>query len=508
MTQQATQDYEKLLKLSRKTSLLSGITSLLGWDQETHMPMGSAPIRAEQMERMAEIIHKEQTSKNFVKALEKLIDIESGEVQVKNLKMNQKAALAKWRRDYLKAIALPKKFVSTFARVTCESINVWREAREENDFSKFAPCLKKIIDLNKQKADFYGFTDHPYDALLDQYEPEMSTKEVDKLFKSIKSPITKLLKNIRAAKQVNDSFLHGKFSERKQLEFGDMLLKDMGFDNQFGRMDLSTHPFSSSCHPTDSRVTTRVHKTALMSCLMAVLHEGGHSLYEMGLPQEHYGSPLCEAVSLGIHESQSRWWETRIGMSKPFWKHYLPLLKKTFKGKFDKVSLDRFYAALNKVEPSFIRVEADEVTYPLHVILRFELEKALIEGSMKVEEIPDAWNSAMKKMMGLTPTNFSEGCLQDIHWSMGAFGYFPTYTLGNMYCAQLFNTFEDENPQWEKQVAKGELEFIKDWLTNKVFKYGRQYNSRELVKKATGKKFSEKPYISYLNDKYSAIYKL
>ncbi|MEM1282742.1 MAG: carboxypeptidase M32 [Chlamydiota bacterium] len=508
MTKDAIQDYNKLIEITRKTSILKGVSSLLGWDQETQMPQGSAPIRAEQMERMAEIIHKEKTSKQFVKALEKLIDIQSGEIQVKNLKVNQKAALAKFRRDYIQAIALPKRFVSTFARVTCEAKNTWREAREDDDFSKFAPSLKRIIDLNKEKAEYLGYTDHPYDALLDQFEPEMSTKEVDKVFKAIKSPITKLLKKILEAKQVNDNFLHGKFSEKKQLEFGNILLNDMGFDNQFGRMDLSTHPFCSSSHPTDCRVTTRIHQTGLMGSLMAALHEGGHSLYEMGLPQEHYGSPLCEAVSLGIHESQSRWWETRIGMSKPYWKHYLPLLKKTFKGKFDRVSLDKFYVAINKVEPSFIRVEADEVTYPLHVILRFELEKSLIEGSLKVEDLPDAWNTLMEKMIGITPENYKEGCLQDIHWSMGAFGYFPTYALGNLYCAQLFNAFESQHPKWEKQVAQGKLEFIKDWLNKQVYQYGRQYNSRDLIKKATGKKFSEKPYINYLTEKYSAVYKL
>jgi carboxypeptidase Taq len=508
MTKQAPQEYEKLLNLSRKTSVLSGISSLLSWDQETHMPTGSAMIRAEQMECMAEIIHKERTSKPFVTALGKLINIDTGEIQAKNLHLSQKAALTQWRRDYLKAVALPKRFVSKFARTACESINTWRQAREENDFKLFAPCLQKIIDLNKQKAEYFGYTDHPYDALLDEFEPEMKTKEVNKIFSSIKKPITKLLKNILQAKQVNDSFIHGKFSQKKQLEFSELLLEDMGFDHNFGRMDLSTHPFSSSCHPTDSRLTTRVHPTALMSSLMATLHEGGHSLYEMGLPTNQYGSPLCQAVSLGIHESQSRWWETRIGMSKPYWKHYLPLLKKTFKGKFDRVTLDKFYMALNKVQPSLIRVEADEVTYPLHVILRFEIEKALIEGSLKVEDIPEAWNSKMEKMMGITPSNYKEGCLQDVHWSMGAFGYFPTYTLGNMYCSQFFIAFENEHPNWEKKVAKGELAFIKDWLSDNVYQHGRRYSSHELIKKATGKKFSEKPYVSYLNDKYSAIYNL
>ena len=329
--------------------------------------------------------------------------------------------------------------------------------------------------MSRKKADFLGYQGHPYDALMDQYEPGITTKEVSQIFSSLRKSITELLKEISKVKQIDNNFLHGKFSPDKQLEFAHRILKDIGYGSEYGRLDISSHPFSSAAHPTDSRITTRIHKTSLLSCISVILHEAGHGLYEMGLPKEHYGSPLGDAISLGIHESQSRWWETRIGQSKPFWQHYLPLLKDQFKGKLDKISLDLFYKAINKVEPSLIRVEADEVTYPLHVILRFEIECALIEGSLNLREIPEAWNAKMKELLGIVPSTNTEGCLQDIHWSMGGFGYFPTYTLGNIYASQLFESFAKKYPAWENKVASGDFHFITHWLHEAIHKHGRRY---------------------------------
>jgi carboxypeptidase Taq len=282
----------------------------------------------------------------------------------------------------------------------------------------------------------------------------------------------------------------------------------MGFDFNQGRLDQSSHPFSSSPHPTDNRITTRFHATSLLSCISVILHEGGHALYEKGLPVEQYGTPLGSAISLGMHESQSRWWETRIGQNKSFWTHYLPKLQKYFPNDLKNVKLDPFYRAINKVEPSLIRVEADEVTYPLHVILRFEMEKALIEGSLKVRDIPEAWNSKMQELIGVTPATNSEGCLQDIHWAMGGFGYFPTYTLGNLYAAHLFEAFAKAHPDWEKQIASGNLMFITNWLHENIHQHGRRYTSQELLKKVTGKAFTADAYIKYLNSKYKDIYNL
>lgn len=501
-------DYAKLHKISRHARILSGIASVLDWDQETYMPQGGADIRAAQLESLAGIIHTTKTGKPFANALKKLIDIPTGKIIATGLTPQQEAAAKEWRRDFIKDVTLPKKFVEEFAKVSSQAVIRWRQAKKDNSFQQFAPLLEKIVTLSRKKAELLGYKDHPYDALLDLYEPEATTKDISKLFDSLRISISTLLKQITAAKQIDDSFLHGKFDHIKQLDFGRTLLKDMGYDMQHGRLDLSSHPFSSAAHPSDSRVTTRIHSTSLMSNLSVVLHEGGHALYEMGLPQSEYGTPLGDAISLGMHESQSRWWETYIGQSKPFWEHYLPLLKKEFSGQLDSISMENFYRAINKVEPSFIRVEADEVTYPLHVILRFEMECALIEGSLKVRDIPEAWNAKMQELLSITPKTYSEGCLQDVHWAMGGFGYFPSYTLGTMYAGQFFETFSKQNPDWEKRVSNGELGFIKAWLNDAVHQHGRHYSSFELLKKVTGKDFSAEPYISYLLNKYKKIYKL
>lgn len=469
------------------------------------MPPGGSSVRSEQVELMASLIHKEHTSAAYKKALSSLIDLESGNIVGKGVSKEQKAALREWRRDYLLATTLPNTFVKEFARLTSEGITVWAQARSENNFALFAPYLEKIVAMSRQKAEYHGYKDHPYDALLDYFEPNTTSQEVNHLFSIVKKEIHALLQKINSSKQVDDSCLHGKFSEEKQLAFGKVLLEAMGYDLRKGRLDLSTHPFSMAIHPSDSRVTTRIHHTSIFDSLSAVLHEGGHSLYEMGMLPEYYGSPLCEAVSLGIHESQSRFWETRIGQSKPFWKHFLPKLSQTFP-KLKGISLNTFYKAINKVAPTYIRVEADEVTYSLHVILRFELEKQLIEGSLKVKDLPEAWNDKMKTLLGITPKTDSEGCLQDIHWSMGAFGYFPTYTLGNLYASQFFEAFEKTFSDWETAVAKGELLFIREWLREQIHQYGRTYQAAELVKKVTGKPLSSAPYLNYLKTKYSKIY--
>lgn len=498
-------DYQKIHELSRHARTLQGIVSLLDWDQETYMPSGAAGSRAEQLKTMAGIIHREKTSRKFGGALAKLIDIQSGQIKSDDLSPAQKAALKEWRRDYLHDTALPSKFVEEFAKTTSQAIIAWRNAKKENAFQQFAPFLERIIALCRQKAELLGYQDHPYDALLDQYEPDIKTREVQHLFSTLREHLTPLIKKV-GHQAIEDQFLFGNWDQAKQIAFSHQLLDAMGYDHLKGRLDFSSHPFSSSSHPTDSRITTRLHPTSLMSNIFVVLHEGGHALYEMGLPQDQYGTPLGDARSLGIHESQSRWWETRIGLSQPFWHYFFPLLKETFKGQLDSITLESFYLAINKVEPSFIRVEADELTYPLHVILRFEMEKGLIEGSLNVRDIPEAWNVKMEEYLGLIPKTNSEGCLQDIHWSMGAFGYFPTYTLGNLYAAHLFETFMQDHPEWEKMVAAGELKFIKQWLHENIYQYGRRYTTQELLQKATKRPFSADAYLHYLKKKYTNLY--
>lgn len=501
------QDYQKLCELSKHTRILQGIVALLDWDQETYMPPGAAAIRSEQLKTMAGLIHREKTGRKFSQALSQLIDLSTGKVKSKKFSPSQAAALKEWRRDYLHDTALPAKFVEEFAKTTSQAILVWRTAKKENKFQQFAPFLDRLVGLCRKKADLLGYQDHPYDALLDEYEPDIKTKEVNQLFSKLRETLKPLIKKI-SEKQVDDHFLFGKWPEEKQMSFGKKILEAMGYDETMGRVDFSSHPFSSASHPTDSRITTRLHTNSLMSHFFILLHEGGHALYEMGLPQDQYGTPLGEARSLGVHESQSRWWETRIGLSKPFWEYFFPLLKETFKKPLEAVRFEDFYLAINKVKPSFIRVEADEVTYPLHVILRFELEKALIEGSLNVREVPDAWNAKMEEYLGIVPSTYSEGCLQDIHWAMGGFGYFPTYTLGNLYAAHLFEGFSRDYPDWEGRVRAGEFGFIKLWLHEKIYRHGKQYPTQELLKLATGQAFSSEPYSHYLKKKYTSLYQL
>lgn len=508
MKPQEIKDYAKLHELSRYSRIVEGVSTILDWDHETHMPPAAAGIRAEQMKAMAGIIHKSKTNAQFAKALSKLINLKSGKILAKSLEEPQITSLQLWRRDFLKETCLPAKFVEEFAELTSQSISAWRDAKSKNSFSLFSPVLDKIIQMCRKKADYLGYQKTPYDALINLYEPDITTEDISRTFTKLKKSITDLLKKIKNAKKIDNSFLFGSFNTEKQMQFGRTLMDAIGYDEKKGRIDISAHPFSSSCHPTDSRITTRIHPRSLMSSLSAILHECGHSLYEMGLPIEQYGTPLGQPISLGIHESQSRWWETRIGQSKAFWKHFLPSLKSTFPRPLSSIDLDTFYKAINKVEPTFIRVEADEVTYSLHVILRFELEKALIEGTLNVKDIPEAWNAKMKELLDITPINDAEGCLQDIHWSMGAFGYFPTYTLGNIYASQLFTTFERQHPDWEKRISKGEFNFINLWLNQNVHQYGRQYNSQSLIKKITGKDVNSIAYSQYLNKKYTDIYNI
>lgn len=501
-------DFSNLMSLSKKAKLMESISFLLEWDQETYMPKEGSNLRAEQLELMASLIHKERTNKKFASSLDKMIDIKNGEIKARDLPPSYKAALKQWRRDYLIAHALPNKFIKNYAKLCSESMTVWAAAKKENNFKKFAPYLKKIVKFSQKKAEYLGYEEHPYDALIDCYEPDTTTEQITTLFNALRPEISSLLKNILASKEkIDDKALHGEFSTSQQMAFGEMLLKEMGYDLNKGRLDLSNHPFSMSLHPSDSRVTTRIHPTSLFDCISAVLHEGGHSLYEMGLLPEYYGSPLCEASSFGIHESQSRLWETCIGQCKPFWEHYLPFLQKSFP-QIAKLTTDQFYRAINKVTPSCTRVEADEVTYSLHIILRFEIEKGLIDNSIDVKDVPEIWNAKMKEYLGICPKTDAEGCLQDIHWSMGGFGYFPTYTLGNIYASQFFHAFEQQFPSWEARVSQGDLIFLKEWLNDKIHKHGRALTAAELVKHVCGTPPTTTPYTTYLTTKYTRIYKL
>jgi carboxypeptidase Taq len=497
--------YTKLHNISKEIATLAAIEGLLEWDQETYMPHGAISLRSSQKEMMASFVHKQKTGPKFSKALKSLIDLETGAVLNPSLPPAKQAALREWRRDYLKLIKLPNSFVKTFAKTTSKALFAWAEAKKKNKFKDFAPHLEKIVSLARKKADLLGFKEHPYDALLDLYEPEMTCKFLTPLFQRLKHSLSDLLKIIQNRPSPQGDFLEDSFSSEKQIAFGHFLLNAMGFEHSSFRLDLSNHPFCMGFHPKDIRMTTKIHPKLLMSNIFSVIHEGGHGLYHTGLPEEEFGSPLGEAISLGIDESQSRWWETRVGRSFSFWKHFYPLLQKEFPEKLNQVSLETFYKAINKVSPSFIRIEADEVTYSMHIILRFEIEKMLIEGALKTKDLPDAWNAKMQELLGICPPNDAEGCLQDIHWSMGAIGYFPTYTLGNLYAAQFFNAYEYQHPNWKDLLEKGDLSQMRYWLKENIHRFGREFTPHEIVKKVTGKELNEKPFIQYLTNKYEHI---
>lgn len=500
--------YDKLLSLSKTIRLMNAVEGLLDWDQETYMPKEAIEIRALQSELLASLVHRQKTSKAFAKALTTLIDLETGEINNDRLIPAQIAALREWRRDFLKDSKLPNAFVKQFAKLTSTACHVWKTAKEHNDFKTFAPHLEKIVHLSRKKADILGFKDHPYDALLDQFEPDMKSSTLTPLFNKLKLSLTQLIKDINVKTPFPEDFLYRHCPKHKQLDFSHKILHKMGFHPSISRLDTSAHPFCNGLYPKDTRMTTKVHPENIMFCIGAVLHEGGHGLYNMNLNVEHFGSPLCQQVSLGIDESQSRWWETLIGQSLFFWQHFFPLLQEEFPEQFGGVLLEDFYRAINAVKPGFIRIEADEVTYSLHIIVRFELEKALIEGSLKVKEIPDAWNAKMREFLGIHPEFDGQGCLQDIHWSLGYIGYFPTYTLGNLYSVQFFTAFEKAHPSWKEHLSKGRLDFIRDWLKENIHQYGRQYTPDELCRRITGKDLSEEPYVNYLRKKYNTLYHL
>lgn len=497
--------FDLLCEYSREIVTWSTISNLLEWDQETYMPHGAIEFRSSQNGLVTAHAHKLRTGSKYTKLLSALINLETGEILDSALSQPQKTALRAWRRDYLIASKLPNSFVKNFVTATTKACTAWSAAKQESNFKKFAPHLEKIVKLNQKKAAYLGFKESPYDALLDLYEPESTADHLTPLFERLKTGLKTLLQHIAAKPPIDTSPLRQEFDHNTQLEFGKTLLKAMGFTPETSRLDITSHPFCSPMHPTDIRMTTRIHADDVMSNIFSVLHEGGHGLYGQNLPLEYFGTPLGEQVSLGIDESQSRFWETRVGRTRPFWHHFLPHLQQTFP-QLSNISLDTFYQAINTVTPSFIRVEADEVTYTLHVILRFELEKMLIEGTLKAKDVPAAWNQKMHDLLGITPPKDALGCLQDIHWSLGSIGYFPTYALGNLYAAQLFEKFASDYPDWEHKVSSGDLSFIRHWLTDHIHKYGRQYSPHQLIEKVTGKPLSEKPYLDYLLSKYQKIY--
>ena len=408
--------------------------------------------------------------------------------------------------DFQKNSKLPLAFVQQLSRQTSQSFHAWISARKANDFSLFVSELQKMVELKKQQADLYGYTHHPYNALLDDYEKGATVQMLDAIFLDVKKELNPILKAIYAAPQVNDAFLYQHYPKAKQWDFSIQVLTAMGYDFDAGRQDYSEHPFTTSFSPTDVRVTTRVSENDLSSLLWSSIHEGGHALYEQGLPQQQYGLPLGSAASLGVHESQSRLWENGIGRSMGFWQHYYPILQQQMAHALDAISLADFYKAINKVSASYIRTEADEISYHFHVMIRYEIEKGLIDGSLNVAHVPDVWNQNYQNYLGITPPNNLVGVLQDVHWSHGSFGYFPTYSLGSFYAAQFLDQALQSNPAMQGAINQGDFSSLLAWLRQHIHIYGRKFTSNQLCNNICGSDLDLGAFVKYIKTKYSAIY--
>ncbi|MDX9897991.1 MAG: carboxypeptidase M32 [Spirochaetia bacterium] len=501
---------QKLRALDTESRLLSHIGALLGWDQETYMPSGAIEERADQLAYIEALSHDKSCSPDIGSILEELGSTSDNPSGPESLSTIDRAYLRVVRRRYDQATKLPTALVSEMTKATSLSQTAWVEARKKNDFAAFAPHLGAMIGYNKRIAACLEPNAKPYDVLLDQFEEGSNQAGVASVFRALRIDLVDLLDKIRGKPQIDDSFLHRKCDIRAQAEASAYFMKVLSFDKSRGRLDTTTHPFTSSLGESDIRITTRYVEDFFPSSVFSTMHESGHALYEMGIdPSGDYRrTSLAEASSMAIHESQSRLWENMVGRSLGFWLHHLPVMKQTLSPALDGVELEQFYKAINKVEPSLIRVEADEVTYGLHIILRFELEERLLSGDLAVNDLPAAWNEGMKRLLGVEPPDDTRACLQDIHWAMGSFGYFPSYSLGNLYAAQFWDAMKAQNLDPKEMVELGDLGSILSWLRTHVHRPGAIYKPGELVEHVTGHSLDPSHYVRYLNDKYAGVYGL
>ena len=499
------QALEQLQGHLAEVKALGEAAAVLGWDQQTYMPPGGAAARAAQMTALAGVIHEKATGGDTARLLD-AAEREGGGLDPDG---DGAAFLRAARRDFDQATKIPTALVAETARVTALAFEQWARARAESDWGRFAPWLEQILDLTRQAADHLGHGGERYDALLDQYEPGMTAADVRTMFEAIKPDLVALVKAVAALGPgaVDDSVLHRSFDEEKQRKFGEGVVKALGYDWSRGRQDRALHPFCTSFGRDDVRITTRFDPDFLPAALFGSIHETGHALYEQGVAERYAGNILADGTSLGFHESQSRLWENLVGRSRPFWNHFYPALQAAFPESLGGVDGERFYRAINKVEPSLIRVEADEVTYNLHILLRFEIEQALLSGELSVADAPEAWNAKTREYFGLTPPDDASGILQDVHWSGGSIGYFPTYSVGNLLSVQLYDKANaDLGGQIEAQVASGDFAPLLGWLRENVHQYGRKYLPKELVQRIVGGPLDPAPYLRYLKTKFGDVY--
>jgi carboxypeptidase Taq len=497
--------YDELIRRTREESLLASCAELLGWDELTYMPRGGVAHRAEQMALLAGMLHERGTDPR----LGELLDVLEGSDLIVDPDSPAAVNVREIRRVYDRQTRLPRTLVEETARVTSVAQGEWEIARADADFARLRPWLEKVVALKRREGELLGRGATVYDALLNDYEPGAASAEIARLFEALRIDLMPLVDALtNAPRRPGRDVLRRAFPLERQRLLGAEVAAAVGFDFQRGRLDTAVHPFCSSIGPGDCRITTRFHPHNFSDAFFAVLHEVGHGLYEQGLDPAHYGTPAGEVSSLGLHESQSRLWENQVGRGRPFWDHFYPRTRQMFPEALADVGPDEFYFAVNRVEPSTNRVRADEVTYNLHILVRFELEQALMERELPVADLPAAWNEAYRRYLGVTPADDAEGCLQDGHWASGQIGYFPTYTLGNLFAAQLFARAAVDLDDLDACLRRGDFTSLLGWLGEHVYRPGGLYPAARLIERATGSPPDHRPLISALRHKYGELYEL
>jgi carboxypeptidase Taq len=500
-TEAATENatYEEFLQKVKRISNVQNAAGILGWDQEVMMPEGGTPARSQQRSALSAIAHDLLTDDEMGDYLD---DLESQE-----LDDEQAAVVREVRRDYERATRVPGELVEEISRTTSEALPKWKEAKAEDDFSIFAPTLEKLVEQKREYAEHIDPDNDPYEVLFADYEPYLGIETAEETLARLRDELVPLIESVRESDVELATPFEGTYDTETQEELSRDVLDTLGYDWNRGRLDTAPHPFSSGT-TFDARVTTRFDEEDPLGALMSTIHEFGHATYTQGLPDEHYGTPLGQSRDLTAHESQSRIWENHVGRSRAFWERFLPAVKERFPDA-EGASVEDVYEAANRVyEDNLIRVEADELTYHMHIVVRFEIEKALIRGEIEVEDVAELWNDKYEEYLGIRPDTDAEGCLQDIHWSHGSFGYFPTYSLGSVLAAQLYDSAEEDIPDLEEQIREGEFDDFHNWLTANVHRYGCLYTTDELIEQATGEEFTADYFVEYVNEKYGALYDL
>ncbi len=496
---------EQLRERLAQISDLETAAAVLGWDQHVNMPPGGSDARAHHLATVETLAHSLFTADKTGQLLERA----AAETSDLPYESDDASLVRVAQREYDKLRRVPESLVAERARASSLALDAWVQARAESNFAHFQPHLERVVDLAIQYAEALGYEDCLYDALLDRYEPEMKTAEVTAVFEQVKAGVVPLVQAItERGKPVDDAVFNQEYPDQAQWDFGTRVLRDMGFDFTYGRQDRSVHPFTTSFSPHDVRLTTRILPGHFQTGIFGTIHEGGHALYNQGMRIEIGRTPLFDGASYGVHESQSRLWENIIARSRSFWNHYFPELREFFPQQLAWVDRDTFYRAINRVKPSLVRVEADEATYNLHIFLRFELEQELLEGQLTVAQLPQAWNAKMEEYLGVTPPNDALGVLQDVHWSEGYFGYFPTYALGNLLSVQFYTRMLQDVPDLPEQIAQGKLSTVRDWMRAHIHTHGKKFTPAELIQRVTGEGLNAAPFLAYLQKKYAEIYEL